>query len=113
MYNLLTYDQAVALTKSGDDTFYESKFVIDGFNISIFNYRLVQYSDFKNNSAFEMRGLTYVFNSDGSLYKRYLLLHKFFNLNQVPESMYSIVKDYKIKFVNNRVKNKIYFMVNK
>jgi T4 RnlA family RNA ligase len=34
------------------------------------------------------------------LYKRFLLLEKFFNLNQVPESMYSIVKNYKIKFVN-------------
>ncbi len=102
MYNLLTYDQAVALTKSGDDTFYESKFVIDGFNISIFNYRLVQYSDFKNNSAFEMRGLTYVFNSDGSLYKRYLLLHKFFNLNQVEETQYSLIKDYRIKSIYNK-----------
>ena len=102
MYNLLTYDQAVALTKSGDDTFYESKFVIDGFNISIFNYRLVQYSDFKNNSAFEMRGLTYVFNSDGSLYKRYLLLHKFFNLNQVEETQYSLIKDYRIKSISNK-----------
>jgi T4 RnlA family RNA ligase len=30
------------------------------------------------------------------------LLEKFFNLNQVPESMYSIVKNYKIKFVNNK-----------
>jgi T4 RnlA family RNA ligase len=102
MYNLLTYNQSVALTKSEDDTFYESKFVIDGFNISIFNYRIAQYSDFKNNSAFNARGLTYVFNSDGSLYKRYLLLHKFFNLNQVEETQYSLIKDYKIKSISNK-----------
>lgn len=49
-----------------------------------------------------MRGLTFVFNQDGSLFKRFLLLEKFFNLNQVPESMYSIVKDYKIKWINNK-----------
>lgn len=102
MYNLLTYDQAVALTKNGDDTFYESKFIIDGFNISIFNYRLSNYNDFKNNSAFDARGLTYVFNSDGSLYKRYLLLHKFFNLNQVEETQYSLIKDYRIKSIYNK-----------
>ena len=102
MYNLLTYNQSVNLTKRGDDTFYESKFVIDGFNISIFNYRLVQYSDFKDNSAFETRGITYVFNSDGSLFKRYLLLHKFFNLNQVEETQYSLIKDYQIKSISNK-----------
>jgi T4 RnlA family RNA ligase len=102
MYNLLTYNQALELTKSSEDTFYESKFIVDGFNISIFNYRLAQYSDFKNNSAFEARGLTYVFNSDGSLYKRYLLLHKFFNLNQVEETQYSLIKDYKIKSISNK-----------
>jgi len=102
MYNLLTYNQSVALTKRGDDTFYESKFVIDEFNISIFNYRLVQYSDFKDNSAFETRGITYVFNSDGSLFKRYLLLHKFFILNQVEETQYSLIKDYQIKSISNK-----------
>ena len=102
MNNLLTYNQAVELTKSGNDTFYESKFQIDDFNISIFNYRLTQYSDFKNNSAFNVRGLTYVFNSDGSLFKRYLLLHKFFNLNQVEETQYSLIKDYQIKSISNK-----------
>ena len=83
--------------------------MIDGYPISLFNYRLAQYRDFvtplENRpevKAYEMRGLTFVFNQDGTLFKRFLLLEKFFNLNQVPESMYSIVKDYKIKFVNNK-----------
>ena len=92
-----------------DSAFYESKFVVDGYNISVFNYRLAPYKDFVTPSeyrsevkAYEMRGLTFVFNNDGSIFNRFLLLEKFFNLNQVPESMYSIVKDYKIKFVNNK-----------
>ena len=88
---LLSYDEAATLTLGIDSTFYESKFVIDGYNVSIFNYILAQYSDFIDNLAFEMRWLTYVFNKDGSLFKRYLLLHKFFNLNQVAESQYSLV----------------------
>jgi hypothetical protein len=49
-----------------------------------------------------MRGICFIFNTDGSLFKRFLLLEKFFNLNQVPESMYSIVKDYKIKAISNK-----------
>ena len=94
MYNLLTYNQAVTLTQGNEAPFYEARFVVDGYNISIFNYRLAMYSDFRDNFAFEMRGLTFVFNEDGSLYNRYLLLHKFFNLNQVEDSQYSLVKDY-------------------
>ena len=104
-----TYEDCVEMCAKEDAAFYESKFTIDGFNISIFNYRLAQYKDFvtpleskPNVKAYEMRGLTFVFNQDGSLFKRFLLLEKFFNLNQVPESMYSIVKDYKIKWVNNK-----------
>ena len=56
MYNLLTYNQAVALTQGNEAPFYEARFVVDGYNISIFNYRLAMYSDFRDNSAFEMRG---------------------------------------------------------
>jgi RNA ligase len=94
---------------SPESSFYESKMVVDGFNVSVFNYRLAQYRDFVTPiegrpelKGYEMRGLTFVFNQDGTLYNRYILLEKFFNLNQVPESMYSIVKNYKIKYVNNK-----------
>ncbi len=99
---LLSYDEAVALTLGADAAFYESKFVVEGYDVSIFNYRLAMYSDFAENSAFEMRGLTFVFNEDGSLFKRYLLLHKFFNLNQVPESQYSLVADLGIRSIYNK-----------
>jgi T4 RnlA family RNA ligase len=99
---LLSYNEAVALTLGVDAPFYESKFVVEGYDVSIFNYRLAMYSDFIDNSAFEMRGLTFVFNEDGSLFNRYLLLHKFFNLNQVPESQYSLVADLGIRSIYNK-----------
>jgi T4 RnlA family RNA ligase len=102
MYNLLSYNEALALTVGKDAPFYESKLFVDNFSVSIFNYRLAMYSDFIDNDAFEMRGLTFVFNSDGSLFKRYLLLHKFFNLNQVEETQYSLIKDLKIKSIHNK-----------
>lgn len=104
-----TYGEAVEMCSGDDATFYESKYVVDGFPISVFNYRLAQYKDFDmpipskpELKGFEMRGLTFVFNKDGSLFNRYVLLEKFFNLNQVPNSMYSVVKDYKIRYVNNK-----------
>jgi T4 RnlA family RNA ligase len=106
---LPSYEDCVEMCSKIDSPFYESKYSIEGFPISVFNYRLAQYKDFVNPietrpdvKAFEMRGLTFVFNKDGSLFKRFLLLEKFFNLNQVPDSMYSIVKNYKIKFINNK-----------
>ena len=104
-----TYEQAKELCSGEEDTFYESKMIVDGFNVSVFNYRLAQYKDFAypipekpELKGYEMRGLTFIFNEDGSLFNRYVLLEKFFNLNQVPESLYSVVKNYKIKFVNNK-----------
>jgi len=104
-----TYEQAVELCSGEEAPFYESKMIVDGFNVSVFNYRLAQYKDFAypipekpELKGYEMRGLTFVFNEDGSLFNRYVLLEKFFNLNQVPESLYSVVKNYKIKFINNK-----------
>lgn len=106
---LPTYEECQEMCARDGGAFYETKCEMDGFNVSIFNYRLAQYSDFvtpipgkPNVKAYEMRGLTFVFNEDGTLYNRFLLLEKFFNLNQVPESMYEIVKNYKIRYVNNK-----------
>jgi len=104
-----TYEQAKELCSGEESPFYESKTAVDGFNVSVFNYRLAQYKDFANPipdkpelKGYEMRGLTFIFKKDGSLFNRYVLLEKFFNLNQVPESLYSVIKKYKIKFVNNK-----------
>jgi T4 RnlA family RNA ligase len=106
---LLTYEQAKSMVDvNGDLIFYESTFEIEGFKVSIFNYRLAQFSHFmeplpgSDINGLEMRGLTFVFNKDGSLYKRYLMLPKFFNLNQVPDSMYDVVKNYKVDTVMNK-----------
>ncbi len=107
--SLPSYEEAVELCTKLDSAFYETKTNVDGYPISVFNYRLAQYKDFSNPipekpelKGYEMRGLTFVFNKDGSLFNRYVLLEKFFNLNQVPESLYSVVKNYKIKFINNK-----------
>lgn len=50
----------------------------------------------------EMRGITFVFNKDGSIYDRFLMLHKFWNVNQVEESLLNNISDFKIKSVMNK-----------
>jgi hypothetical protein len=55
-----------------------SKTVVDGYSVSTFNYRLAQFSDFENPiegselNGYEMR-ITYVFNTDGSLFNRHII----------------------------------------
>jgi hypothetical protein len=71
IYNIPSYSDALELS-SRTDVFYESKTVVDGYSVSTFNYRLAQFSDFENPiegselNGYEMRGITYVFNTDGS-----------------------------------------------
>lgn len=109
-YYIPTYEEARLICDNNDNfIFYESKHNVDGYDISIFNYRLAFYSHFTNPvsnnpeiTAHEMRGLTFVFNSDGTIYNRFLLLDKFFNVDQTPCSMYSVLKGYKIKNIYNK-----------
>lgn len=104
-YFIPTYDQCRLICDANDNfTFYETKHVVDGYNISIFNYRLAMpplfYQPIPGNTqitAHELRGLTFVWNQDGSLFSHYLLMDKFFNLNQSECSSYGILKNQKIK----------------
>jgi len=83
---------------SSNNCFYETKINIDGYDISIFNYRLAQFNDFKKFNAFELRGLTFVFDKFGNS-RRFLLLEKFFNLNQCDLTLYDNVKNLEIESV--------------
>ena len=97
------YNEAVAIVKKcGELKFYESIFYIDGYKISFFNYRIVGYNDFIENDAQELRGLCFVFNRDGSLYRRYILMHKFFNLNQVEETQLFKLETIRFKYVHDK-----------
>ena len=99
MYKIPSYQNCIEICEKSDGIFYESKFSIDGYNISIFNYRLCTYNDFVTYGAFELRGLTFVFNSDGSVYKRFLLMEKFFNINENESTLFDNIKDKKVKSV--------------
>lgn len=100
---LPTYKEAAEIVANHDIIFYETKHIVNGFDVSIYNYRLAWYDDFTlpvpsnpELDAFELRGFTVVFNKDGSVFKEYLLLDKFFNINQVEETMYDRIKSFEI-----------------
>ena len=97
-----SYDEAVAICQR-NPVFYETKHKVNGYDVSVFNYRLATYDDFRSENAFEMRGLTFVFNSDGTLYKRYLGLHKFFNVNETEITQAHDIKNYEVINVSNKL----------
>ena len=90
--------------KNPHGCFYEIVYNIDNYKISIFSYRTALYNNFflpiienPEIKAFEMKGLSFVFNDDGSIFDRNLMLHKFWILDQYYHSKYDIFKVKKIK----------------
>ena len=67
---LPTYEECLQICKeNGELKFYEIKTEINGYSICQFNYRICSFSDLNNPiksndkiNAFELRGLTFIFN---------------------------------------------------
>ena len=109
-YFIPTYSECREICDANDNfTFFETKHEVDGFKISIFSYRLAMPTLFTNPiktkpeiTAHELRGLTFVWNKDGSLFARYILMDKFFNLNQSECSSYHLLNKEVIKEITNK-----------
>ena len=101
---VLKYKDAQEISqKYNNNNFWEFSFMKDGYKLSSFNYFICGWNDFEaplpnrpEVNAFDMRGTTFVFNKDGSLWKTFLMLPKFFNINQVESTQYGKIKDKKI-----------------
>lgn len=94
---------------------------VEGYRIDVFTYKLAWYEEFYNISpdipnAKELRGLTFVFNENikegieysvdelsNNVFKRYIMLEKFFNINQHEETQYKYLKDKKIISINDKI----------
>ena len=98
-FYLPSYQQCQEICERSSGLFYETVYSYDGYKISIFNYRLSTYKDFVEHKAFELRGLTFVFNQDGAVFNRYLLMEKFFNLNENESVLYDHLKYKKLTSV--------------
>ena len=102
-YNLPTYEECLEVcNRTGDMKFYKKELFYNKYKIVVFNYRFVDLNDFINNDALEYRGLTFVFNEDGTLYNRFLKLRKFFNLNENDSTHHINLLNKKIKSIHNK-----------
>lgn len=79
-FKLPTKDECDAIV-ANCEAFYRADRVVEGQNVAIYDYRLASLSDFTDNEAFELRGLTFVQEENGT-WTRNILLNKFFNINQ-------------------------------
>lgn len=100
---MITYEQCCEIRDYYNNfQFYERIEYLKGYKICIFTYRLIGHAEFENPipgkdyKAHEMRGITFVFNTDGSLYRRFLALPKFFNIGQTEPTLYDNIKDKKV-----------------
>jgi len=107
MAYLITYEDALRLCKAYKDfNFYKTEHMFGKYKVVTFNYFLCDYRNFvmplredPSINAMDMRGVTFVFNENGTLYKRFLMLKKFFNVNQVEETQIGLLKTKKIKYI--------------
>ena len=106
----ITYKDALKLVKEYKDfNFSKTEYMLSGYKVITFSYFLCEFKHFNaplkelpKIKGYDMRGVTFVFNKDGSLFKRFLMLSKFFNLDQVENTQYNIVKDKKIKSITEK-----------
>lgn len=65
--------------------------------ITIFTYTILDYDFLKNKEHREIRGITFVND------KPYLSLPKFFNVNEIEETQFHLIKDKKIKYISEKM----------
>ena len=123
-YFIPTYEQAINITKVNNILdFFTTSRDVNGYRVDMFNYKLAFYKEFYEipqsiglKHAKELRGLTFVFNENikpnveydikmlsNNIYKRFIMLEKFWNINYCPETQYDIVKHKKIKNIYEKL----------
>lgn len=97
---MISRDQCSDIVRYSDK-FYCSKKVVRGVNVEMYNYRMASYSDFVKHDAFELRGLTFVEYEHG--WVRFIALHKFFNINEIPDFGFENLKDLDISHIQEKM----------
>lgn len=81
--------------------FYCKEVIIRGVKIEMYNYRMASYDDFVKYDAFELRGLSFVEYECG--WVRFIALHKFFNINEIPGCSFEDLKNIGISRVQEKM----------
>ncbi len=102
----MTFGQAFMITQHNERFSYKQE-IVQGYTIHHFDYNFARYEDFENPmgllnyKAHELRGLCFVMDKHGN-YKRWWMLHKFFNVNEVPSTSRDILAKKTISRVQNK-----------
>lgn len=128
MNKLPTFEECLEITKK-NEAFTHRYREVDGFKISVFDYLLASYPDFNKPiegsdlTAFELRGLCFTHELKKGLFhnfigsirglfnegrkekvvERFLLLNKFFNINQCENYQYEDLKNKKIRKIMDKM----------
>lgn len=100
---MITLKQAQVIVDH-NDSFLTKIEEVNGFKVQQFSYRLASFSDFNSPvpdsdlKGFELRGISFL--EDG---QRFLMLNKFFNLNETEGWMLDQVKDKKIIRIQDKL----------
>lgn len=81
--------------------FYRKDLKIDGVDVYIYNYLLVDHNAFQDEYSKELRGLT--ITKENAQERVFLSIPKFFNLNETPETVLEVLTNKKIKKVQDKV----------
>jgi T4 RnlA family RNA ligase len=100
-FEIPSYQECMKICAALPHAFRESRLEVNGVSLSLFDYLAPTYKEFLapvpdhfGLAAFELRGLCFVFeNGMENEPKRYILLHKFFNLNQNEAYQLDQIKD--------------------
>lgn len=99
------YDKHQAIYEKNPVEFSRKEVFIDGYKIVVFNYTKAavgEYKLFKVLDAFEMRGLTFVYDKNDKLYKCFRALRKFYNVDENEDNTFDLLKQKTILYVNNK-----------
>jgi T4 RnlA family RNA ligase len=109
MFTMLSKENCDKIVRESE-VFYRKEIEVKGFKVCIYNYRLANYTDFVKNDAFELRGITFIQQYDGG-WRRFLGLHKFFNVNQTQNYMYEDIKDKGISMTQTKLDGSMIMVV--
>lgn len=98
---LKTRDECQAIVEA-TDAFYCTRTTVQGFEVEMYDYRLASYSDFEEYKAYELRGLTFIYNPETEEWERHIALQKFFNCNQTVNYMYEDLIQHEILAVQDK-----------
>ena len=108
MFGIPSFEECVAIV-AANAAFDHTKQIVDGFIIHNFGYNLPGLMDFlepikgdTSVNAKELRGITFV-EDNGTFHGPYLMLNKFWCLNQTAGAMLSDVKNIPIQRVQNKL----------